>query len=469
MFLSKADVFTGLVSIVIIGIILLVTETAVKKRWLSPGNGRKLLHIVAICTCAWAIGRFENRNALAWVFLAFFIILLVVVQKGWLQVSREKSYGIAFFPLAFSLLLFCDFFSVDAIVLSVYTLGICDAAAGWAGEKWGHSKILFWKEAKSWTGFAAFVFSLFLLALFHLKILTLNGLLACVVITTVPALTELFSYKGSDNFTIPIVTAAWLTILASANTDLLQIMALCIPVFIALCQVATAQRWLTASGAAAACWVGLWLMATGGLKAFIAPALFLISGSLLSKLNRHTQEKKGRNAVQVFANGLVGVVCLTVYRLWGEPVFLHASLVSFCISMSDSVSSELGMYFKGSTYDITGLKKMRPGVSGGISLMGTLAGLAGAAMLALAVTLAYGFSLSIFFTILIFGFAGMLADSVLGSLLQAKYHQADGSLTDDFFKNERPVKGYSWCGNDMVNLLANMTTTGSYLFFNLPA
>jgi uncharacterized membrane protein len=60
---------------------------------------------------------------------------------------------------------------------------------------------------------------------------------------------------------------------------------------------------------------------------------------------------------------------------------------------------------------------------------------------------------------MIAGFCGMLADSFLGSWLQAKYKTANGHITEKPVQGTLLVKGYAWCGNDMVNLLANAVVT----------
>jgi uncharacterized membrane protein len=106
---------------------------------------------------------------------------------------------------------------------------------------------------------------------------------------------------------------------------------------------------------------------------------------------------------------------------------------------------------------------MQPGVSGGISLEGTLAGLAAAILLSFAVGLFYDFSFAVFMFVSIAGFMGMLADSVLGSWLQVKYKTAAGILSDDAIAGTKKVKGYSWCTNDTVNIFSNILIT--LLFF----
>jgi len=92
-----------------------------------------------------------------------------------------------------------------------------------------------------------------------------------------------------------------------------------------------------------------------------------------------------------------------------------------------------------------------------------LAGLIGAAMLTCITAYAYHFSWQIILFITIAGFLGMLSDSVLGSWLQIQYKTTEGILTDDAAPGAEKIKGFSWCTNDMVNILTNLLIT--LLFF----
>ena len=55
--------------------------------------------------------------------------------------------------------------------------------------------------------------------------------------------------------------------------------------------------------------------------------------------------------------------------------------VSMAAATSDTWSSEIGIYFKGKTFDIFKMRPVPPGVSGGMSRYGTLAGILGSAFI----------------------------------------------------------------------------------------
>jgi len=82
---------------------------------------------------------------------------------------------------------------------------------------------------------------------------------------------------------------------------------------------------------------------------------------------------KGRDYVQVLCNGLpYAFLAAFAENLPLESLILMS--VSIAIATSDTWSSEIGMYFRGTTIDILKLRKQPPGISGGISGVGTLGG-----------------------------------------------------------------------------------------------
>jgi uncharacterized membrane protein len=75
------------------------------------------------------------------------------------------------------------------------------------------------------------------------------------------------------------------------------------------------------------------------------------------------------------------------------------------------------------------------------------------------------------FIITISGFTGMLADSIIGSLFQAKYLDEKGKITEMKLTGKaKTVKGCQWITNDLVNLLSNAIITflacGILMLFN---
>ncbi len=148
-----------------------------------------------------------------------------------------------------------------------------------------------------------------------------------------------------------------------------------------------------------------------------------------------------------------------------DPAFKIAFFVSVAISTSDTWSSEIGQGAGGTVRDIVDWKPLQSGLSGGVSWQGTMGGLLGAVAIGLCGKWIAGISWTMAMLIAMTGFAGMLVDSVLGSICQARYQLNDGSYIED-----RPLasgfisqKGWRWMTNDLVNLLSNVIVTATVL------
>lgn len=229
----------------------------------------------------------------------------------------------------------------------------------------------------------------------------------------------------------------------------------------AVATLAWRLRWLTPDGAAAAALVGGAILEFGGLWWAAALAAFFVSGTLLTLVGRgrKTQPEHrggGRTAAQVLGTGSVAALVSVVWA-WGvapaavHPLLPAAFLGAVATAAADTWATELGMLSRRPPRLVTTWAVVPAGTSGGVTLPGTLAGLAGAALIAaigarldsralLAATLA--------------GVAAMLMDSVLGATVQASFRRPDGRLTEERGGDAHLERGIAWLTNPVVNLLA---------------
>jgi uncharacterized membrane protein len=96
-------------------------------------------------------------------------------------------------------------------------------------------------------------------------------------------------------------------------------------------------------------------------------------------------------------------------------------------------------------------------MSGGVTLAGTFAAVAGAAFIALVVT-ALSWPLRIAIAAFAGGIVGSTLDSVIGATLQQRRwcdrcQQPTERLVHDCGTTTRPSTGLAWLDNDMVNLV----------------
>ena len=227
---------------------------------------------------------------------------------------------------------------------------------------------------------------------------------------------------------------------------------------------------LTAGGAAAASILGALIWYAGGIPLALPILTFFITGTLLSKLNKKTvasdaKQSKPRDAWQVICNGGVSGICCILFVVTKNESWAWLSHVSVAVSMADTWSSETGMRFGGRTINIIGFRPVQKGLSGGVSWQGTVGGLIGACFFSVSGLLFW--QLSVCCRAGLLGFAGMLLDSVLGSLFQAKYQvqQMGGNpILSDLpppASGAQPAGGFSWVTNDFVNLSANIIITAA--------
>jgi len=431
---------------VLILLTTILVKISIDKYNLHRETGRKILHLVAVMTCAYVVYHAPSRLELAVIFFVSSIALFIVAYQNVLLPSPRKSYGIALFPLSFALLLISPY-TTQNIIFGIITLGISDALAGISGEYFAKKKHLFLYEQKSWLGFTTFYISTLGIGYFFVGFTPV-----LFIIALVPALSELFSYRGSDNLTVPIVSTFWISILSSTPITVNH----WLPFFCMLIILAVTyyKKWLSMTGTTAAILLATSIIFSVTFIFLLPITIFFIVGSLTSKLHPKSKDASGRNAFQVFANGLIAVLCLIAYEITKNEVFILASFASVAVSFADTISSDIGIYFKHKTYDITTMRPIKVGLSGGISLVGTLAGLVGSIIFAFLVGYLFNLEYKESITIAIAGTLGMIIDSILGSLWQSKYKEND-DITEEKTSTNQLIHGCSWLNNDGVNILAN--------------
>jgi len=439
-------------------------EFAIRRTWLPFFLGRKLLHVLAIGTTAWVIDLSQESLTLGLVLVAIGVLLMVVLLnfKWWLQ--QEFSYGIALFPISLGALLVLGV-SVSWVATAAWVLALSDASAGLVGRRWGVQKFNFLSESKSYQGAFAFFATASIVMAVRFPDLHLGWWL---LLSLIPTLTELFSWRGSDNFFLPIFTISWIQLVLQSPFIGSWIGVLVGGVIVLfLVWFVRSRNWLDQTGSLAGLWIAAILWMSGGWKALSAPVFLLVVGSVTGKLIRSTHASEKRSAQQVFSNGLFGVVLYMLYGMTGQFHWLLLAWSSFAISVCDTISSEVGVAVGGRTYNAVSLRKMAPGLSGGISLAGTAGGLAALLLLVLFLGVILPVSPIQLLWVLTTGLVGMLLDSILGSKWQALWRQGDAwSEVSSSSPQEVLVKGLPWLDNHWVNFLSNgITMACSYLAY----
>jgi uncharacterized protein (TIGR00297 family) len=181
------------------------------------------------------------------------------------------------------------------------------------------------------------------------------------------------------------------------------------------------------SGAIAGFALCFFLCASGGFPVFAALIAVFVMAWLTTKIGYQrkvrlgTAEKTGgRNALQVLANLGVASFCAILYAVSGKEIFLLAIAAALSEAAADTVSSEVGQLSSEKVRLVTTWRAVPVGTDGGVTVLGTLSGLAAAIVVSM--VCAYGGIVAwnrIWIPILA-AFCGTIADSFLGALLERR-------------------------------------------------
>jgi len=230
---------------------------------------------------------------------------------------------------------------------------------------------------------------------------------------------------------------------------------------------------LSKSGAVGAAVTGGLIFGFGGLPWGVLLLTFFITSSALSKTYKGRKEglsekfSKGhqRDLGQVLANGGLGSLLAIVLLLTdGETWVWYAYAGAMAAVNADTWATELGVLNPTNPRLITNWKMVDPGTSGGVSLLGTVSSLVGAALIG-SVGVIFsppGEAWRIFLAVVIGGLAGSIFDSLLGATIQAIYYCPECKKETEWYPNHscgietHRIRGLNWLNNDLVNFLASL-------------
>ncbi len=235
--------------------------------------------------------------------------------------------------------------------------------------------------------------------------------------------------------------------------------------------VALRARALSPSGAIAAFLVGTATFGAGGWQATLVLFAFFIPSTLLSRIGYARKRalvdvgKQGaRDGRQVLANGGIAALAIVLSSKLGAP--LSAAFAgALAAASADTWGTEIGTLAKGAPRSILTLAPIPAGLSGGVTLQGSIAEVAGAALVAASATLC---GVAPFVPVFAAGVAGAFIDSLVGAGAQALRWCPScvrACETDPHVCGTPTVihRGAAWLENDAVNLIA--TLSGAALAF----
>jgi len=225
--------------------------------------------------------------------------------------------------------------------------------------------------------------------------------------------------------TIPPLSLAFLT----GMLELLPRAFIAVGLTAAFALAAWGVRAVTVSGALAGTLVTFVLCLAAGPPALLAVMTVFAMTFLTTRLG-YVQKQRigvaerhdGRRASQIFANLGAAALCAAPILVWPEA--RRGLLLAMCAALAeaaaDTVSSEIGEGFAGAPWLITSMRRVPAGTDGGISVLGSISGIAAACVLCGVCNWMGLISAHWFRLIVGSATAGMFLDSLLGATLERK-------------------------------------------------
>jgi uncharacterized protein (TIGR00297 family) len=332
------------------------------------------------------------------------------------------------------ILLFRERLTDAAVVWAMTAFG--DPAAEIAGRLLGGARLP-WNRKKSWTGLAGFAASALASAAaigafvaagrgeVPPSLLTLAGL------SLFAAFLESVESGLDDNLVVPL-PVAFVLALAAASPVLPVVPAADWRLALgANAAVGLGTAWLrivSPSGGLAGGLAGFLILCFGGWGAYAVLWTFFLAGTFASKLGYREKQRRGtaqarggrRGARHVVANGLVPVLLVLLAPVSFGGAAAIAFSAAFAAALADTLGTEVGGLWGRRAFSPIRGTPLPVGTPGAISWPGSLAGLAGAALVGFTGAFCGLFPVALTWVVALAGLAGSLAESVANDLGRPK-------------------------------------------------
>ena len=211
----------------------------------------------------------------------------------------------------------------------------------------------------------------------------------------------------------------------------------------------------------------------GGYRSYLALMLIflliIITEKVLKSKNdmifKDINKEHGiRNERQLIANALIAVLAIIIYGFTNNHIFIVAFIATLAETIGDSMASAVGVLSKSDPIDKCSFKKIQKGISGGISILGTVVSLAVCVYSAIIYEVIYKDNIKSFIVIVISSFIGIVLDSILGSKIQIQYRCTKcNKLTEKEIHcnaTTKKEKGFKFFDNSRINFLCNIFSFG---------
>jgi len=217
----------------------------------------------------------------------------------------------------------------------------------------------------------------------------------------------------------------WLT--AIALNTVLGAIALALP-----------RKALTTWGIIHAWGLGILLWGCLGWQGFAVMCSYFVLGTAVTYVGKEIKEAKGiaekrsgaRGPENLWGSAAVGAVCAVGYWLSPHPLWLLGYTASISTKLADTFASEIGKAYGRHTYLITSFQPVPAGTEGAVSTEGTIAGVVGSLLIAVAGWLVHLIGVWDMAICAIAAFCATNLESLIGATLQNRYRWLTNELVN---------------------------------------
>jgi uncharacterized protein (TIGR00297 family) len=334
-----------------------------------------------------------------------FVLHRIGGKRMWRDAEHQAggAAGIVLYPLTVLLLILIFYRRLEVAAAAWGILAFGDGMATVFGMAFGRRKLP-WNPAKSWAGSAAYV-AFGTLAAAALLTWTAPerryswafALVAGGAAAVLAAALESVPQGLDDNLGVPLIAGLFLFGMALTHGQwpaflgwpFVTRLLIGAAINAALAGAAYLARTVDLSGVVAGFLVGTAIYAFLDWRGWLLLVAFFVVGSACTKLGYRrkaaanlAQERGGRRGARhALANAGVAAACAVFAALTPyQTLFAVAFAAAFATAAADTASSEIGQLIGRRTFLITTLRPVPRGTEGAVSLEGTLAGLAAAAL-----------------------------------------------------------------------------------------
>lgn len=270
---------------------------------------------------------------------------------------------------------------------------------------------------------------------------------------------ETISWRGSDNLSIPLGLALFFLFQHTRQPDFLFVS---VVLLVVLTGASLLYKWgiLTRYGSLVAGLLGVYLLVLAGWNWILPVLFFFISSVLFTRINPAYRQKSersyGRNAWQVLANILWALLSSVLFLITRNELFIFLFIAAVAAVTADTWASEIGPLVNKKSFSVADWKMHPAGITGGISLGGTLAALAGAFLVSAGSYVLFfdRWNGTIVALLTSSAFLACFADTFLGAFVEENLQQSP------VFKKRKNPESIE--PNDLINLAGSFT---ALLFF----